>query len=439
MADSAHYKPSRFNFKTRNENGDLVVYNSYTGVVGVVPEEDQATVEAALKPQAVLTELDGILADLKEGGLLVAAEEDEFAKADDLHRELFERDDLFELTIMPTEECNFRCVYCYEDFAVKEMKPEIREGIKNLVAERAPHIKYLNISWFGGEPTEAPDVILELSAYFLELCEKYGIQYSSAMTTNGYNLKPDLFKKLVDDCRITSYNITLDGCGEEHDKRRIKKGGGATFETILSNLKAMKETDYEYHCQLRTNFDKNSLDEVPRLMDYLLDVFDGDPRFPVYYRNIGKWGGPNDESLEVCDGSQGIKEMFTLHKKAKDKGLSLAVIENIIAPHSHVCYAALPFHFVIGANGLVRKCTVALDLAENHVGQLDETGNLNLNEERFNLWVEANETVDSGCQKCFFRPSCQGAACPLERIQNGIQPCPPTKTHMKYALDVLTS
>jgi uncharacterized protein len=33
------------------------------------------------------------------------------------------------LILMPTEACNFRCVYCYETFALKEMKPDVVAGV----------------------------------------------------------------------------------------------------------------------------------------------------------------------------------------------------------------------------------------------------------------------------------------------------------------------
>lgn len=34
-----------------------------------------------------------------------------------------------ELILMPNEDCNFRCVYCYEDFVKSEMKETVQKGI----------------------------------------------------------------------------------------------------------------------------------------------------------------------------------------------------------------------------------------------------------------------------------------------------------------------
>ena len=40
------------------------------------------------------------------------------------------------LILMSTEKCNFRCAYCYEDFAIGKMKKEVVNGICNLITER---------------------------------------------------------------------------------------------------------------------------------------------------------------------------------------------------------------------------------------------------------------------------------------------------------------
>jgi sulfatase maturation enzyme AslB (radical SAM superfamily) len=41
--------------------------------------------------------------------------------------------DQLHLVVMPTEACNFRCTYCYEDFRYTRMEPEV---VRGLVARR---------------------------------------------------------------------------------------------------------------------------------------------------------------------------------------------------------------------------------------------------------------------------------------------------------------
>ena len=56
------------------------------------------------------------------------------------------------LILMPTEACNFRCTYCYEDFRYKRMDDSVVTGVKRFLDLRASHLSQLEISWFGGEP-----------------------------------------------------------------------------------------------------------------------------------------------------------------------------------------------------------------------------------------------------------------------------------------------
>ena len=73
------------------------------------------------------------------------------------------------LVLFPTEACNFRCVYCYEDFRLGRMEPWVVSGVKGLVARRAPGLRNLFLSWFGGEPLLAPDIIEDVMAHVREL------------------------------------------------------------------------------------------------------------------------------------------------------------------------------------------------------------------------------------------------------------------------------
>ncbi len=71
------------------------------------------------------------------------------------------------------------------------------------------------------------------------------------------------------------------------------------------------------------------------------------------------------------------------------------------------------------------------------MGHLHPDGRVELDMDRFGLWVTQDEIEDPGCQKCFFRPAYQGNACPWERIKKGEAPCPEVKRQVGRALQVV--
>lgn len=432
-------KVSRFNAYSRSLSNELIVYNSYTGAIGIVPSEQEGLAREVIKPNNRVLEEEvwksPLLKEMVDSGFLVSEYEDEFKKASELHKNYYENKKILNLHILPTEQCNFRCVYCYESFLRGKMKQDIRDGIVNLVKNRSEEIDVLTVSWFGGEPTEALDVIYELSEEMIKICQDNNVDYYAGMTTNGYNLTPDVFAKLVETCRVTSYQISIDGCKEHHDTQRVKMDGSSTYDTIITNLVSMKSTDFDFTIQIRNNFTPESYQTVDIFFTDLSEKIGQDPRFAMHFHPVGKWGGPNDSTISVCEGKDAAVAQFELFNKAVEYGFSdFVVLQENLNPGGSVCYAGKPWSFVIGSDGTVYKCTVVFDDDRNKVGRLDKTGELNLDEEKFRLWTTSNESIDSGCQKCFFRPSCQGAACPWERIQSGESPCPTPKKYIKRAL-----
>lgn len=430
---SQWWKPSRFNVQGRDDGGRLILYNSYTGAVGVVPEEDRIEVSEALK-NGTNVNLAGILSDLQEGGFLVSQGVDELRGAAFLqHREMY-RTDLLNLILLPTEDCNFRCVYCYENFKRSTMPESIREGLKRFVEREADRLRFLHIGWFGGEPLTALEVIEELSASFLETCRDNGIDYKAGITTNAYPLTRQVAQSLFS-LDIRRFQITLDGPQSEHDKRRVLANGKGTFEGIMANLQALRALDEIFQVEIRVNFDRDSLSTIPELLEILKLEFLDDPRFAVHFRPIGQLGGPNDASLPVCN-DQSIT--FDLYETALEYGLGVDMLNQDIAPHGTVCYAARPNSFVIGSDGTIYKCTVAFEDQANKIGRLEPDGEMLLDEDKLALWTATSCDDDPTCQKCYFRPSCQGAVCPLKRIREGVRTCPPAKKQIKRVLELIS-
>ena len=145
------------------------------------------------------------------------------------------------LTICPTMGCNFDCPYCFENHKAGKMTEKTQNDVANL-AERmldASQNKVMFVTWFGGEPLLAPDVIENLSKRLMALCEKKGAEYSASIVTNGYLLTQEN-ADILTRCGVKISQITLDGVGEAHDKTRHLAGGGATFERITENLRNVK-------------------------------------------------------------------------------------------------------------------------------------------------------------------------------------------------------
>lgn len=431
------YIPTRFLSLSNVDDGALILFNSLTGALGAVPADQASIVRDALKRSARhIPPLTGLLHDLEEGGFLITEGTDERAIAHQKYLTRY-RDEQLHLIILPTEQCNFRCTYCYESFIRGEMPQSIRDGIKRFVANQS-NLKVLNIAWFGGEPLVAKNVVLELSRFFHQHCAERGIKLNAGATTNAYFLTPDLVDQLLP-LGLQQFQITLDGVKEEHDQRRVLQGGGGTFDTILQNLRYMKSTNHLFSVVIRHNYDPQNASRLEEFINMLKNEFGGDPRFSTFFFPIGHLGGGNDSELEICDGKTSI-DAFTRGKLlALEAGFRNALQIERMRPNGFTCYAANPRSFVIGSDGNLYKCTVELDYHDrNIVGRLHEDGSMSLDWRKMALWCETNGMEEGKkCYTCFFSPACHGAACPKEWMDEQECACPPEKLSIRKTLPLI--
>jgi sulfatase maturation enzyme AslB (radical SAM superfamily) len=168
------------------------------------------------------------------------------------------------LILMPTEACNFRCVYCYERFEHHRMKPAVVRGVKNLMSRRAQELDRLGVSWFGGEPLLARDVIEEVMLHAHSLKEKQpGLLVAGDMTTNAYLLDRDCFERLLD-LGVTHLQIAFDGPPEHHDRKRVLAGGKGTFDRIWKNILSCRDVDRTFEILVRVHVDRENAGDIPR-------------------------------------------------------------------------------------------------------------------------------------------------------------------------------
>lgn len=427
--------PSRFNARALGEDGRLVLWNTFTGAVSAFRAEDRDAVAALLSPEGT-TDVSGRLAEhLDRRGFLVPDDVDELNRFRYAYARGQWRSDTLELTLLASEDCNFRCVYCYEKFEHATMRPEVREGIKRFVARRAPQLSHLRVAWFGGEPLYGWEAVADLAPFFRDLTGQHGIAYAQDMTTNGYLLDDRRADALLAwGCR--SFQVTLDGIAADHDCRRVGRDGTPTYEVILRNLLSLQRRQEPFLVVIRVNFDRENAPRLDALLEELSRAFRSDPRFLLRFRPVGKWGGARDAELHTCGLDEGRRITHDLQAAALDAGLRVeGGVQDHAAMGSQVCYAARPYHFVVGATGTLMKCTVALDgLEDNIVGRVHADGEWEILDERMLRWVNPFFESDATCRRCHLLPSCQGAACPLHRIQTGERSCCGSRSNLKHEL-----
>jgi uncharacterized protein len=426
LATKLQWVASKYNLRTTSADGSYVLWNSYTGAICVFKSQQRNGVQALLK-QGYSGEPKGVVKYLVDNGFMVPKEVNEYRKVQLGFGQQHYRQDVLELILLASEDCNFRCTYCYEDFQRGTMLPSVREGVKKMVERRAPNLRQLTVGWFGGEPLYGFQAMEDLGPFFIDIAEKHSIRYVSHITTNAYLLTPDVAEKLMA-WNVLNFQITLDGMREQHDAKRPARDGSGTFDQIISNLIELKKRPETFRVRVRVNYDKENHPYLEELLLLLEKEFSGDPRFTVAFHGIGRWGGPNDKDLELCgvDEVKVVKER--LRQSAKDKGFRPAgTLRDQNSLGKNVCYAARPYNFIVGADGKLMKCTIVLDKKDhNIVGQLTPDGEMVMNVDNLALWVEPAFQSDSGCQKCAILPTCQGISCPMIRIDHNISPCAAT-------------
>jgi uncharacterized protein len=317
-----------------------------------------------------------------------------------------------ELTLLPTEKCNFRCVYCYEDFELGRMPPEVVAGVKNLISRRADKLEELQFSWFGGEPLLALPVVKDICAHAMAEAQRVGFGFNGGVTTNAYLLTPSVLEDLVD-LRQTFYQVSLDGAPADHDKTRIRADGAGTFARIWENMLAARGVDREFTIQFRVHMTPHNFESLKELALMIRSEFGSDGRFRVDLQHIRNMGGSGSKNVtlmsdeQIADRARTIRSLLSTGQLPSEPSAAARPAETQAgakkrvtergstgAGGNDICYAAKPNHWMIRANGNIGRCTVILNDARNELGRLLPDGTMELRQDRISPWFTGFDELD---------------------------------------------
>lgn len=351
-----------------------------------------------------------------------------------------ERDEV-QLFFTPWYACNFSCSYCYQEgYSNDHALPstEIIDALFSYIRkEFSGRKKYLTL--FGGEPLLKGASYMEIITHFLNKANEAGLE--TAFVTNGFHLLEYL--PLLVEYRIREIQVTLDGVGELHDKRRPLKGGGSTFDQISAGIDWSLE--HNIPINLRVVMDRGNIHELPALAHYAIQK--GWTKHPRFKTQIGR-----NYELHYCQADpekilsrvELYQEIYALlktnpeilefHKPAFSISKFLAENGELPKPLFDSC-PGTKTEWAFDYTGRIYSCTATVGKVSTALGTFHPA--ISTNRELIDSWEERDVTTIQLCRSCNLRLACGGgcAAVAFNKSGNLHDPdCRPVKELLELGI-----
>ena len=419
---------SRYNICVYNEKEELLIYNTLSNNRLKFSPCDAPMVKKILElaslqnidaTQYSTSEKDYYYMNLlKNYGILLNNNTDEIRMAQEKFLSMAYGNDMLDITIIPTEECDFCCVYCYEREKFHVMSDETAVSILKYLKKNLKYYRHLLVSWFGGEPLLASDRICNMMKEIKKIAAKYGVTVRSNITTNGYNLTLPVFHSLISS-GVNFCQITIDGLEDLHNQQRPHKVNDDSFSTIINNLIQIRDFCQfsRYEIKIRINISEQADQQRHQYLEFMKNLFGGFSNFSFDFEWIRDW-----DKEKNPDNNFATSPIICANWIAEAIKLGLPCSDFLNGSCGmFFCEACKKSGFIINYDGTIHKCTLAIESERykvaNNIGYLDYRGRINIDLARESAWIGFS-FKNSECENCALYPLCMGVNCPwITQIQ----------------------
>ncbi len=259
--------------------------------------------------------------------------------------------------VLTTERCNLKCTYCGGTREIPGVPLDIEYEMTDLVDFISKDPEAV-IGFYGGEPLMAMDRLEEIMDTVP--AKAFTLQ------TNG-----TLLHELKDEYlhRLHSILISLDGGREVTD---IPRGTG-TYDTIMENLRGIRERVYKGDLIARMAFSDNG--DIYRDVTHLLEHFDHVHwQLDVFWSDledrgdVGEWLDRYDEGITSL-----VRDFSEAMKKGKVLGIVpfIPVFKTLLTGEgTYIRCGAGVDSFAIMTSGSIDACPIAPELLYSNIGDI---------------------------------------------------------------------
>lgn len=418
--------------------GDLLIANLLNTTFIKVGADYALEIRKLLECGEIEEETARVYPQLMEKKMLVPISVNEYELANLKYFQIAFSNDVLDITIIPTDACNFNCPYCYQENRQNQfLDNENVDKILKFLERNARYYKKVQIQWFGGEPLLMKDMIISFMEKAKSICNKYKVPMLGQMTSNGYLLDLETFQALLK-YNVVHYQITVDGNRETHNKQRPHKTENDSFDRIMENLLCIAENEKRYYrIALRVNITKDILNNMNEYLDTLAP-FAGNDRFQIHWQYVKDYGGEQVHLLDDrrINESKYFTEFIDLATKRNLGSFSYM----LFGVGDGLCEAPRKNAYLIDHEAKLHKCSIALYDEEskdiNNIGYIDERGIAVIEPEKEAFWLIRNE-VPKECQECIYFPLCMAQTCPKARKLTNKKICISGKGELAFYLNYL--
>jgi uncharacterized protein len=430
-------KLSRYNFFQKRDDGTILAYNATSGALAVMTPENYdvyQSIEQKLKsgPEPTFDPAEQqLLKQLEYANFVYSGDYDEIDRLYFIHHAARFDDANIGLVMAPTMACNMACEYCYESNKKGRMNAETIEAVLSFLERYKGRAKGVQVSWYGGEPLLAMDIIEDLSESIIDMSEEFDFKYSAYIISNGCLLDEETVDKLVA-MHVTGAQITLDGPGGMHNKKRPLKNGRDSYRTIIENLKYAAT---KLETTVRVNIDKNiSVDKISEMLDDL-DAAGLRENINIYFGLIeplsSACGNITDNCFNMTEYSKIETKFFQL---LFDRGFK---VEKLPSPVSNHCVTQSIAGFVMDHEGYLYRCFNHIGDGTLSMGKIHD--DINYYHHNFLNMFGFDPFGRQECRECDILPICMGG-CPSRRGEQNMpdeELCASWKHNLPQMLDII--
>lgn len=336
------------------------------------------------------------------------------------------------VTLLPTFDCNLKCVYCYaragEDIG-SIMKPEIAKASLDLIVSNALKVgaKQVSLGFHGGgEPLLKPNMPLLNYAinYLREKAQENNLKYRINAVSNGVHSKETMDWAIEN---LDNLNISIDGPESIQNGQRPRAGGQDSFENVvqtisyLENAKGKDGKKFPYG--LRATITAASVNQMPEIIRFFTSIsknksFHLEPLFECG-RCLSEPLEEVDLRTKSPDANLYLAKLLETQAEAKKLGVEVYYSGGSLEKMGSTFCGACGSNFFVTPNGFTTTCLEACrerDAISNvfFIGKYNPSTKIfDLNQERINNLSQRKVENISHCEDCFAKYNCSGD-CPAK-------------------------